>query len=282
MSNMYCLYQMKDEPGNAAFLHQSYEYVISHGGSVTESRYDCVYKGLLLKDMSASTVRKTIQSKPRRVFSNRAPGLGDVVTMDMDGQTECYYLDDIGMVRLAGFFESTVSESAPLTPYSTNFHISGKPGLWQVADTVTVEGQVFFLMESMEHGRQAAGIISDAVGHIVTDDARNDFDDETVLLIRKFILPDMPIQMPQQSQSISAQVHTKPEQERFHRFYENGTYERSSSSEATEESNYNMIDGQNNNAKKKDVSRESVRKRLKEKQAILHGSKQNRQEKIRI
>lgn len=273
MSDMYCLYQLKDIPENKKFLYQSYEYVISNGGAVIVNRYDKVYEGMLLTGMTASSVRQAINDKPRRAFSNRAPGVGDVITMDWAGETECYYLDDLGMVRIIGFFETEADGFSPLTPESVNVRIRNKPGLWQVADTLTVEDTVFFLLENTEFGRKAAGIITDAEGRIVWDNVVNDFDDEAVHRIKQFLHPEHPMPVS------SNQVHEKPDPERYQLFYENGTYERSSSAEASE-ANYNMIDGQNNNAKSPEI-RVSVRKRLRQKQALLHGKPADRDELTR-
>lgn len=223
--DMVRLYQLKDTPENADFLYKPYEYVISHGGLVHESRYNKVYEGALLTEMSATAVRDSIKNKPRRAFSKRAPGTGDVITMEHTGMIECYYLDPYGMVPLNGFF--TEPSRMLLTPSTTEYVLSGKPGLWQVADAVTVENTTFFLLESMEYGRQAAGIITDAEGHILTDDNTNDFDDAAIAMIRRWLHPE------EKTIIISKQPHGKQEQ-------------------AAGE-------------------RESVRKRLKEKLAKVHG-----------
>lgn len=272
--DMYRIYQLKNTEENKKFLFQSFEYVISHGGTVHVSRYNMVYEGALLTAASATDVRDAIKRKPGKAFSDRPPGTGDVITISHPGTTECYYLDTYGMVSISGFLGEVPSDNKPLTPSTSNYVLAGKAGTWQVVDTVTVEDHVFFQLESMEFGRRSACIITDATGHIITDNNRNDFDDETIALIKRTLHPE------QTTIIVSKQPHGKPPMEQHQKYFENGTYERSGSSEVTGEQNYNMIDGNNNNAKKPE-ERESVRERLKKKLELVHGGPSQAQEIMR-
>ena len=155
-----------------------------------------------------------------------------------------------------------------LTDRTENYEIRGKPGLWSVVDTMVVEQSVFFLMENAKYGRDVPSVVLDAVGTIVIEDCRNDFDDNAVQQIRKFL-----------HSHGSGQIHVKPEPELYQRYFENGEYVRTASPEVREEANYNMIDGLHNNVDPK--KRPSVRKRLKEKLALVHGSAPAPQERMK-
>lgn len=272
--DMYRLYQLKNTKENAEFLFQSFEYVISHGGTVHISRYNMVYEGALLTAASATDVRDTIKRKPGRAFSDKPPGTGDVMTINHSGTTECFYLDTYGMIPVSGFLGEVPSGSMALTPATSNYVLPGKPGTWRVVDTIKIEDNTFFQLESMEFGRRSACIITDASGHIITDDNRNDFDNETIALIKRTLHPE------QTTIVVSKQPHGKPPMEQYQKYYENGTYERSGTAEITEEQNYNMIDGNKNNVKKPE-ERESVRERLKKKLEMVHGGQSQSQELIR-
>ena len=271
---MYRLYQMKDTPENHGFLYQPFEYVITHGGLIHESRYDKVYEGALLKEMTVTSVRNTVQQKPRKTFSQRAPGTGDVITMDHMGVTECYYLDPCGMVLVDGFFTAISSVNAPLTPHTTNYTPRGMTGLWQVADTAVVDDHMFFLLESMKYKKKADCLILDAEGNVVIEHQRKDFDKTTLARLRRIVHPET------KPLNEAKQAHAKPQLEHHQKYFENGTYERSGSSEVTEEQNYNMIDGRKNNTKRPE-DRVSVRQRLREKLALVHGEPLPSSERMR-
>ena len=194
--SMYCLYQLKDIPENKPYLNQTYEYVIANGGRVSESRYKLVYQGMTIGNTSATEVRKKIKGKPRRVFSNRCPGIGDVITLDREGETECYFLDEFGLVLIRGFFDTSAAMGTPLTADTINYRLSGKLGTWKVHDCTEVDGNEFFLLTSTEYGTNAANVLVDKTGHIIADDIRNDFDDRVMRLIHDHLHPAQSSVMP--------------------------------------------------------------------------------------
>lgn len=270
----YCLYQMKNTPGNADYLYRPYEYLYSHRVIVHVSRYDKVYEAVLLNEMPITSIRDALLKKPKRTFSNRALGTGDVITIEFPEKVECYYFDSVGMVPVKEFFSELASEGSRITPTTKNYSLQGKSGLWQTVDFVTVDDRMFFLMESIELGQYAANVIADSEGHIITDENRNGFDQKAMREIRNYLHPES------KTIIVSKQPHGKPPMEQHQKYFENGTYERSGSSEVTGEQNYNMIDGTNNNAKKPG-ERESVRARLKQKLALIHGEPEMSAELVR-
>ena len=134
-------------------------------------------------------------------------------------------------------------------------------------------------MEHQEYHRQVAYIILDSYGKMIMEECNNGFDEKTKQKLHE--LMKTPEQREQEHQKYKDRL------EQYQKFFENGTYERSW--ESGTEGNYNMIDGQVNNLKyaeekkterkpaqrteqslkKKPKKRESVIKRLREKQIAI-------------
>lgn len=134
-------------------------------------------------------------------------------------------------------------------------------------------------IEDQEYHRQVAYIILDSYGKMIMEECQNGFDEKTKQKLHE--LMKTPEQREQEYQKYKERL------EHYQKFFENGTYERSWES-GTEE-NYNMVDGQVNNlksaegkrverkpaqspeqsSKKKPKKRESVIKRLREKQIAI-------------
>ena len=135
------------------------------------------------------------------------------------------------------------------------------------------------MMMHQEYHRQVAYIILDSYGKMIMEECRNGFDEKTKQKLHEIM--KAPEQREQKYQKYKDRL------EHYQKFFENGTYERSLES-GTEE-NYNMVDGQVNNlksaegkrverkpaqspeqsSKKKPKKRESVIKRLREKQIAI-------------
>ena len=146
-------------------------------------------------------------------------------------------------------------------------------------DDIIIDGKQFYLMEHQEYHRQVAYIILDSYGKMIMEECKNGFDEKTKQKLHE--LMKTPEQREQEYQKYKERL------EHYQKFFENGTYERSWES-GTEE-NYNMVDGQVNNlknaeeksverkpaqklyqsSKKKPKKRESVIKRLREKQIAI-------------
>lgn len=133
--------------------------------------------------------------------------------------------------------------------------------------------------QDQEYHRQVAYIILDSYGKMIMEECQNGFDEKTKQKLHEIM--KVPEQREQEHQTYKDRL------EHYQKFYENGTYERSW--ESGTEGNYNMVDGQVNNlksaegkrverkpaqrseqsSKKKPKKRESVIKRLREKQIAI-------------
>lgn len=143
-----------------------------------------------------------------------------------------------------------------------NYHIKGKKGNWLAIDSIVVEGREFFLMEHKEYGPDAAYVVLDSSGAVVEEVNYHGFDEYAKQQIREWLHP---------LETVQTEVRTKAEEtplENWQKYMENGEYLRSA--EISEEQNYNMIDGrQNNRAPGEKAGRISVLARLRQKQSKL-------------
>ena len=204
--------------------------------------------------------------------------VSDVLVLNRNGEIHCYYVNEDYPQLLSGFIR--LNPSGTLVTLDTeNYRISGKPGNWMATDDIIIDGKQFYLMEHQEYHRQVAYIILDSYGKMIMEECKNGFDEKTKQKLHE--LMKTPEQREQEYQKYKERL------EHYQKFFENGTYERSWES-GTEE-NYNMVDGQVNNlknaeeksverkpaqklyqsSKKKPKKRESVIKRLREKQIAI-------------
>ena len=143
-----------------------------------------------------------------------------------------------------------------------NYHIKGKKGNWLSIDSIVVEGREFFLMEHKEYGPDAAYVVLDSSGAVVEEVNYHGFDEYAKQQIREWLHP---------LETVQTEARTKAEEtplENWQKYMENGEYLRSA--EISEEQNYNMIDGrQNNGAPGEKAGRISVLARLRQKQSKL-------------
>ena len=204
--------------------------------------------------------------------------VSDVLVLNQNGEIYCYYVNEDYPQLLSGFIR-LIPSGTLVTLDTENYRISGKPGNWMATDDIIIDGKQFYLMEHQEYHRQVAYIILDNYGKMIMEECRNGFDEETKQKLHELM------KHPEQREK-EHQKH-KDRLEHYQKFFENGTYERRW--ESGIEGNYNMVDGQVNNlknvevkkserkrvqrveqsSKKKPKKRESVIKRLREKQITI-------------
>ena len=271
--NTFQLFQLENNEQNQPYIFQPYSEVIRLNHPVRQEDYRLVYKGIQHGGDTAETIMSRLAEKNLNTGKARAISRSDVIVVAEGSAYGCYYYDDPICIPIEGFLKGTTSENGGITSATRDYALSGKDGLWQVVDTIKVEGTMFFLMEKQDSSQPSAGIVVNRDGKVVCDDCQNRFAEPVMTTIKHFLHPEQPL---------IAVEHPRPPREKlvnYQKFYENGEYLRSASSEVTEEQNYNMIDGIGNNKKPK--KRRSVRQRLREKQQLLHGGveKQNILEK---
>ena len=268
-NDQFAVYRVDRHSEGRDLWHLSYQEAVSRKLAIRIEYYRQMDIRPLLAGESAIALWKRMKESCE---------VSDVLVLNQNGEIHCYYVNEDYPQLLSGFIR--LNPSGTLVTLDTeNYRISGKPGNWMATDDIIIDGKQFYLMEHQEYHRQVAYIILDSYGKMIMEECKNGFDEKTKQKLHE--LMKTPEQREQEYQKYKERL------EHYQKFFENGTYERSWES-GTEE-NYNMVDGQVNNlknaeeksverkpaqklyqsSKKKPKKRESVIKRLREKQIAI-------------
>ena len=308
VKDQFSIYQVKAGHEYRPYRFHAYSYMLQHGLVITEEHYDLVYTSHLYTGDDPDIIRNRINEKRPKKFHGHAVSTGDVIAINKAGVTQCYYLEQVGFIRLLGFIhpssQSSDSDSQKvldgagsgederiITLRTTDYLLKGRKGLWLAEDMILVDGRPFFLLQHQDFGNDAAFAVVDEYGNQAAPDSYDGFTDNVIRQIRHFLQKEkeqkaqpeavserhdrtydafvaIPAQKVEEiNQSSSLQLgNSAPPLENWQKSYQNGEYIRSA--ESGEEANYDMVDGLNNNRKKrkKGKKRRSVLKRLHEKQ----------------
>ena len=121
--NGFAIYQLKPDPQYHSLRFASLSELRSlnrrEGNpedaalGVTESRYDLVYSGALSPALAACRTPEAILEGLYTRFNLNRPddfcghslSVSDVIALNLNGQTECYYTDSFGFFKLPSFHE---------------------------------------------------------------------------------------------------------------------------------------------------------------------------------
>ena len=306
VQDQFSVYQVKAGREYMPYRFHAYSYMMQHGLAVTEALYDLVYTSPLYPGDDPDRIRNRINENRPRSFRGHAVSTGDVIAINQAGVTQCYYLEQVGFIRLPGFIQpssqssETDSQKATgaagsggderiITLETTDYLLNGRKGLWLAEDMILVDGRPFFLLQHQDFGNDAAFAVVDEYGNQAAADSYDGFTDGVIRQIRQFL---------QKEREQKAQP--KAELDRHDRSYDaflalpdqrieeplhssnlqlgnsapplenwQKSYQNGEyirSAESGEEANYNMVDGLHNNRRKRKKKRRSVIKRLHEKQ----------------
>jgi hypothetical protein len=259
--NQFAVYQLKKTPETRPLQFCPYRALLEKGLSVQYKNYEQVYISRMQKDDTPEVIQSRINRKMPNNFKGHSIGTSDVIVLNRNGEVTAYYADKDSFVSIAGFLRHD-SSGTVISIETEDFQIAGKEGRWLAIDSLLIDGHEFFLMEHSKYGSDAAYVVLAADGTVVVEDNYNGFDEAAKQQIREWMHPVKAIQ--NQPQGTDGKVPL----ENWQKYMENGEYLRSA--EISEEQNYNMIDGRNNNtAPKKDRARVSVLARLHQKQAEI-------------
>ena len=247
---VYHLYRMRATPENEPIMNQSHEYICSNNRHIQEDMYEMVYdQGLLTDGMTITEVQAKLKAKPPEYMKGHSLSTGDVIVLKRGDSISCFFCDTSSMVQIQGFFEQAAPQvSMPLTPMTTDYQIAGADGLWDVTDTITVDDEMFYVLENGLPESVTFKYILDQNGKVVTNCARNEAD--AIARIRAFMEKPTeehkPVGEEKAEKSVSCSDETAMNQIRTHTENKDGT------------------------AESGDVGkRVSVRKRLQEKKELL-------------
>ena len=267
-NDQFAVYRVDRNSEGRDLWHLSYQEAVSRKLAIRIEYYRQIDIRPLLPGESAIALWKRMKESCE---------VSDVLVLNQNGEIHCYYVNEDYPQLLSGFIR--LNPSGTLVTLDTeNYRISGKPGNWMATDDIIIDGKQFYLMEHQEYHRQVAYIILDSYGKMIMEECQNGFDEKTRQQLHEVV--NGTEQAKEETKKSSVRL------EHYQKFFENGTYERCW--ESGTEGNYNMVDGQVNNLKKaeeertekksasrtkqlkkKPKKRESVIRRLREKQIAI-------------
>ena len=267
-NDQFAVYRVDRHSEGRELWHLSYQEAVSRKLAIRIEYYRQIELKSLLPGESAIALWKRMKE-----FCE----VSDVLVLNQNGEIHCYYVNEDYPQLLSGFIR--LNPSGTLVTLDTeNYRISGKPGNWMATDDIIIDGKQFYLMEHQEYHRQVAYIILDSYGKMIMEECQNGFDEKTRQQLHEVVNGT--------EQAKEGMKKSSVRLEHYQKFFENGSYERCW--ESGTEGNYNMVDGQVNNLKKaeeertekksasrtkqlkkKPKKRESVIRRLREKQIAI-------------
>ena len=264
MSNIYHLHQLENTEKNSQYIFQSYDEIAKMNHPIREEDYQKVFSGIPQDGETPEVIMGKLAETNLYTGKARAVSRSDVLFIIQGNRKNCYYYDPPDCILIEGFLCKSTTSNGGITNGTRDYLFEGKDGFWRVVDTVKVEGTMFFLMGKQDTSERGNGIVVNKDAKIVCENCQSGFNESVIAVIKRFIHPEqltVAVEHPRPA--------SNPKLETYQKYFENGEALRSGSSEVGEEQNYNMIDGVGNN--KKSRKRVSVRKRLREKQQLLHG-----------
>ena len=267
-NDQFAVYRVNRNSEGRDLWHLSYQEAVSRKLAIRIEHYRQMDIRPLLPGENAIALWKRMKESCE---------VSDVIVLNQNGEIHCYYVNEDYPQLLSGFIR--LNPSGTLVTLDTeNYRISGKPGNWMATDDIIIDGKQFYLMEHQEYHRQVAYIILDSYGKMIMEECQNGFDEKTRQQLHEVV--NGTEQAKEETKKSSVRL------EHYQKFFENGSYERCW--ESGTEGNYNMVDGQVNNLKKseeertekksaprakqlkkKPKKRESVIRRLREKQIAI-------------
>ena len=291
VQDQFSIYQVKAGREYRPYRFHAYTYMLQHDLAITGDHYDLVYTSTLYPGDDPDIIRNRINEKRPKRFHGHSVSTGDVIAINQAGVTQCYYLEQVGFIRLPGFIQPSsqssdsdsqkVMEGAGsggderiITLRTTNYLLKGRKGLWLAEDMILVDGRPFFLLQHQDFGNDAAFAVVDEYGNQAAYDSYDGFTDDVIRQIRQFLQKEKE-QKTQLEAGLNRYTRTydmfsaipvQRVEETIHssnlqlgnsaHLLENWqkSYQNGEyirSAESGEEANYNMVDGLHNNQKKR-------------------------------
>ncbi len=278
--NQFAVYQLKNIPENRQVRFRPYRALQEKGIQIQHKDYEQVYLARMQPGDGPEQICRRFSEKLPRTFHGHSISVSDVLVLNKGGVVTSYYVEKDGFTVIAGFIPKA-SSGTLVSIDTTDFHIEGKEGKWLAFDSIIIDGRQFFLMEHETYGKEVAWTVVDGDGKLVVDNVYHGFDQSVQQQIKDYLNLPQTVKEPVQQEIPFGQASVPsradvPEAEGsrqkklpledWQKYMENGEYLRSA--ESGEEQNYSFIDGNKNNCKKTS-GRESVLKRLRQKQAEL-------------
>lgn len=248
--NQYAVYRVDQNTPGRELWHLSFEEA-NRKKIPIKSEY---YKQQTLEQMNPNDTAITIWNQNK----NRIE-VSDVIIVNHDGELNAYYVNEDHISSLSGFIQLNTS-GALIFMDTTNYHFEDRKGSWMTTDYIIIDGKQFFLLEHEKYGKQAPGVILDAYGKIMADKVEHGFDEAAIQQIKNHIRPA-------EKQKVTIWAQAKERYEIWQKYYINGEYLRAAGSGG--EANYDMVDGQVNNQKKR-AEKSVTPKKKKKRESVIN------------
>ena len=204
VQDQFSIYQVKAGREYRPYRFHTYTYMLQHGLAITEDHYALVYTSLLYPGDDPDIIRNRINEKQPKRYHGHSVSTGDVIAINQVGVTQCYYLEQVGFIRLPGFIhpssQSSDSDSQKttgdagsggdervITLRTTDYLLKDRKGLWLAEDMILVDGRPFFLLQHQDFGNDAAFAVVDEYGNQAAHDSYDGFTEDVIRQIRQFL-----------------------------------------------------------------------------------------------
>lgn len=184
--NQYAVYRLKrDRKETRPFRRQTSLYLQEHDLKVNSDYYRQILLAGFDPPLEPAEIRNLAEKALPADNSGETLEVSDVLAVTRDGITSAFYVDPESLVPLAGFFHThSVTEVSGDT---TDYKIDGMSGKWFTADDTWIDGIPFFLMENQQYGPDAAYVVLDSHGTVITTVAGDGFNEEAIARIREYL-----------------------------------------------------------------------------------------------
>ena len=179
----YELYQMRDGSELQEYRFRPYRNLQEHDVRVNADLYACVLRGDIQPDETARDLRKRLEMELPNDRSGLCVNIGDVLAITKSGITEAFYIDPEKLILVPDFFYMP-NNGALITIDTENCPLDGRKGSWMTVDSMMIDRRLYFLMQSLDYGRDAPYVIVDEKGREYAADKKG-FTADSINQVRK-------------------------------------------------------------------------------------------------
>ncbi len=174
----YAIYQINEDTVKDNYLFMNMEYVKSKGIEVRGEDYSLVYGGRLSENVTLEMLFEKFNISRPENFRGHSLSVSDVVVTNRGGEVKAFYVDSFGYAELPEFVKQRQELPEPeMEGEMTALIVEGHIGTWHSIDSVELEGEKFFLMESDDYGELLTNFAVNEEGKVVAEDLEHGFDE---------------------------------------------------------------------------------------------------------
>ncbi|MSS13813.1 DUF3849 domain-containing protein [Porcincola intestinalis] len=192
--NRFAIYQLKEDEEYRNLQFMNTEYLANHDLAVEGENYNYVYGDRLPDGETLDGIYERFNLRHPEGYSGHSLSVSDIVVMQCDGEARAYYVDSFGFSEMDEFVEQRQRitarqhriEDAYINRESLGIIVDGHEGTWRAIEGKEIGGEMFYLMESQEYGKEAANILLHMDGDLVAEDLWNGIDYGVMQAVREY------------------------------------------------------------------------------------------------